>query len=213
MKYLSLNKSDVHSITSSKEKTCCLCAGQYQQTYNITTKHDAKYNVCELCKSVIVYDKKDMYKILLLMSNIPQKTIINETIKYFNANGCIPSPHNIDINVKGIDMSSQYLRYLMACNEKTYKNLQKEGIKIFITPELNLNKIVVRNMFSKKSTINNTFWNDVRDLDIEHITKTKLISNKPSKCAKQLDTSIKNLTTKVENLTGLLDMMSECSEQ
>jgi hypothetical protein len=208
MKYLSINKSDVYRISKSTEKICCLCAGQYQQIHNIITKHDAKYNVCELCKLVILYDKKEMYKIILLMSEIPQKTIINETIKYFNANGCMPSPTNIDIHVKGINMSSHHLRYLMSCNEKTYKNLQKEGVKMFITPELNLDKIVIRNIFSKKSTINNTFWDDVRDLEIKHITEIKLVLNKASKCIKQLDKSRKNLRSKVENLVGLFNMMS-----
>lgn len=213
MKYLSLTKSDIQSVTNSKEKHCCLCDCQYQQTWNIITKTNLKYNACELCKSVILYDKKDIYKIVLLVSSMSQKDIIIETIKYFNTNGCTPSPIKIDKHVKGINVSSQYLRYLMTCSEKTYKTSQKEGVRIFITPELNLNKIIIRNMFAKKSTMNHTFWNDVRDLDVEEITKTTKVKNEKPQCVNKLDKSTKCLVNKVEQLTGLLDMMSEYSEQ
>lgn len=208
MKYLLLNNHDVQTIDVSKEKVCCFCEKTFLKIFTVNTGED-KYNACELCKSIILYDKKETYKIILLISNKSQKSIVLDTINYFNNNGCIPSPHNIDENVKGIDMSSQNLRQIMSSDSKIFNKMQDKGIRAFITPDVNLDKIIVRNMFSKKLSSNNTFWDDVIKLktkDVNDITKMKSPHNK------KLEKSRTNLNNKINNLTGLLDMMSEYSE-
>jgi hypothetical protein len=164
MDYLSIKNNDLCFLKSNKQNICCFCEDSYKSTYSLVKKN-ITYQVCDLCRCVIYYNKEIIYKFIILQSDLSQKNIINKTVEFYHREGCVPSPNYIDKNVKSIDVSTQQLAYLMSDDYKFKKNMFEKGIRYFFTPDYNFDKILIRNVFSSKVTVNDFFWKDIKKLD------------------------------------------------
>ena len=216
MNYLSLIRDTIVNIDISHSKVCELCDIRYQKLIKVTTSNSSEYNLCELCKAVWVYDKNDTYKIVMLQSSLDQVEIIKKTVNLFNTNGCIPSPSEIDPDTKSINMSSQNLKYILFHNKELGKTFSNKNFKIFITPDVNMDKIVIRNMFSQSNVINNGYWENIKQMDTYKIPKKikKKINEyvQSARNIQEIESSRKIFNKKTSDLNDLLEKISEFSE-
>jgi hypothetical protein len=128
--------------------------------------------LCDLCLSIMVYDRDNAYKTIYLKSELSQKIVIQKTVSYYKKYGTIPSPHQLDPNVQRLDISSVQLKYLMFNNKLNKDIVDKNGIVAFFNIEFCLKNIIPLNVFLKqKILLNKTYWSDIEKLNIFKISK------------------------------------------
>jgi len=192
---------------NNKQKTCDFCKNTFRYVYSFNQK-EKSYNVCELCKCIISYNRNVVLRIIILYSKLKQDSIVNKTIEYFHKEGCIPSPHYIDKNVMAINMSTPQMAKLMDNNYKFKKRIIKMGIKYFFTPGCNLDKILIRNVFSSKLSSNEFFWKDDKELNVYQIKEDIgdiLNEEKLDETITKSEQKLKNKINYVKNLFIMLE--------
>jgi len=216
MDYSSLIRDNIVSITTSHSKVCELCDLSYQKINKIVTNTGLEYNMCELCKVTLTYDKDDTYKIIILKSSMSQKEIINSTVAFFNKDGYVPSPADIDADAKRIDISSQLIKYLLFSNDTFYTKFTNKNFKIFVTPQINMSKFITINMFASKTASNSNYWHDVKKMNIYKIpAKIKKKIDKyirETQNIKEIESSRERFNKKTDNLNSLICTMNELSD-
>lgn len=212
MNYSSLIRDTIVSTNKSHSSVCELCDGRYQKIIKVVTSTGAEYNLCEICKAVWIYDKDDTYKVIMLTSSLDQKDIITNTVNFFNKNGCIPSPLDIDVDAKTINMSSQLLKYILFHNDELCEKFNKKNFKLFITPHFNMDNIIIRNIFLKTSGNNLDYWETISKMDMYKIpNKIKKQINKytqETRIIHEIESSRKRFNKKISDLNSLFDEMN-----
>ena len=156
------------SNCNSNSNSNCNGKCQYCETTNISLVK----NLCDLCLSIMVYDRDNTYRTIYLKSELSQKMVIQKTILYYKKYGTIPSPHQLDPNVQRLDISSLQLKYLMFNNKLNKDIIDKNGIVAFFNIEYCLKNIIPLNVFLKqKILLNKTYWSDIQKLNIFEISK------------------------------------------
>jgi hypothetical protein len=214
MDYSSLIQDKIVSTALLHNTVCELCDTSYQRLNRVIIESGLEYNMCEFCKVTLTYDKNDTYKIIVLKSSLSQRDIIDKTIEFFNKNGSVPSPHNIDQDAKRIDISSQLVKYLLFNSESLNKKFNDKNFRIFMTPAINIHKFIVRNMFAVQSQ-NSNYWQDIKNMDVYKVPtkiKNKIDTFMCSIQIKEIESSRERFTKKIDNLNNILDTISELSE-
>jgi hypothetical protein len=183
----------------------------------LVTSTGSEYNLCELCKAVWIYDKDDTYKVIMLISSLDQTNIITNTVNFYNKNGHIPNPSDIDSEVQTINMSSQLLRYILFHNEELCKKFNKKNFKLFITPHVNMDNIIIRNIFLKPSKIHLDYWEAIGQMDMYKIPKKikKQINKYINEISTipEIESSRKRFNKKISDLNDLFDAMKELNSR
>ena len=217
MAYSSLIRDNIMSTSVSHSRVCELCDVSYQKINKIVTNTGSEYNICELCKVTLTYDKDDTYKIIILKSSMTQEEIINNTVAFFNKNGYLPSPHHIDVDAKRIDMSSQLVKYLLFSSEMFNKKFRNKDFKIFITPQINMDKFITINMFAPKTEPDSNYWQDVKKMSIYKIpTKIKKKIDKyirDTQNIKEIESSRERFNKKTDDLNSFMDTINDLHKQ
>lgn len=213
MNYPLVDVSDIVETVGHKCK-CDLCKTDTEKTLRVITNENDMYELCHLCRSIVVFNKSEAYRTIYIKSKIPQDEVIRETIKYYLETGSIPPPAKIDKHAKRLNVSSPLLKMLMCKNNKIKKKMEKKGIVSFINPEYNLEKIFVRNIFSQLSDSSsggekiNDYWTSIAKMKIYDIEKS--VDIKVKKTLKKMDETVNN--TILESMKKLQDRKNETIE-
>ena len=172
-----LIKYDENCINTkcNKKNKCEYCGMNVSNL--IVIQNPVCTTACELCATVIFYDRNNMYRTILLQSNLSQKDVIVLTVNYYKKHGTIPLPCQLDPNVTRLDMSVVQLKFLM-CDEKVKKFVDSKNIVSFFNIDYSLETVIPRNAFlpiSNNGTNilnSNTYWKEIEKLDIYKISET-----------------------------------------
>lgn len=170
--YPIIKEADV-DIVNSKENFCEFCGLKNTTIYDVEyyeNNQEKCIALCEICRSIVVYDKCKQYRTIFIKSKLSQRDVITGTLKHYKKNGSIPSPVTLDPDSKRVDVSSHYLKLLASNEQKIYSYLAKIGVVSFINPEFKLIGIVPRNMSLGKRP-NKTYWDDIEKMEIFKIKK------------------------------------------
>lgn len=151
-------------------KNCCYCSGTYNSyvLINIDNKDDIACNFCYQVSNLNI----NTLDIILLYSTMSQEDVIKNTINYIIDNNKVPTPTDIDKNVKNINISKfEYVNILKNKNlfddDLPFNFLN--NIKIFLSCENNFNYINDKATFIKKQQFN------INNLEIQEFTSQEML--------------------------------------
>lgn len=168
---------DTVTISNTGKGKCKYCeTGGLSLLKISTSKKKGNIISCDMCKSIILYNRSQMYRTILMKSELTQKEVVQATVKYYKKNGCIPSPNTLDPNSKRLNMSSLQLKFMMWKDPTVKKFVEKKGIVSFFNVEYNLKTIVPRNSFLAHMTkTNDTYWDDVEEMKFYKISNSPIL--------------------------------------
>lgn len=174
---------------------------------NTNTNNENEYIVCDLCSTVILYDRSNMYRTMFFQSKLSQKEVVQLTADYYKKHGKIPLPTQLDPTAKRLDISGVQLKFLMLNDEKIKSFVEKKEIVSFFNIEYSLHTVIPRNSFLQSHSQNNEYsilknnvqyWNNIQKMDIYKISDEPIIRNVSSKKSDNvIDLSKKSLSNKI----------------
>ena len=172
---------------------------------NTNINNENEYIVCDLCSTVILYDRSNMYRTMFFQSTLSQKEVVQLTANYYKKHGNIPLPTQLDPTAKRLDISGVQLKFLMLNDEKIKLFVEKKEIVSFFNIEYSLHTIIPRNSFlhSQSQSLNNEknntpYWDNIQKMDIYKISDEPIIKNISSKKSDNvIDLSKKSLLNKI----------------
>ena len=172
---------------------------------NNKNENENEYIICDLCSTIILYDRSNMYRTMFFQSKLSQKEVVQLTANYYKKHGKIPLPTQLDPTAKRLDISGVQLKFLMLNDEKIKLFVEKKEIVSFFNIEYSLHTIIPRNSFlhSQSQSLNNEknntpYWDNIQKMDIYKISDEPIIKNISSKKSDNvIDLSKKSLLNKI----------------
>jgi hypothetical protein len=114
--------------------TCNYCSIKYDKSLYCICQDNEYYILCPLCYSII--NPNHQNNLIVCLSNLDQKDIIKNTVKFIESDGRAPLYYEIDPNSKLVDISMFEFCNLIIKNKEITKDY-----KLFITDQTNINHI------------------------------------------------------------------------
>lgn len=170
-------KRNRNNILQKSDNTCRFCGGYYPKYLRCSYYPHAKCDdvSCGACYLITHLNFGIHNEINIYYSELSQIKIVRDTIDFIIENGTIPTPQEIDSNVKSVPIS--ILEYINIMNN--YEDVPKEfeNYKIFFTQKFGIN-FIVSNYSNNKIGFVNEFANE--NYVSNNTIKYKLVKHIPS---------------------------------
>lgn len=172
-----INRKEI--LTKYKHR-CCYCGGKYEKFVNCIHIDNKPVIICRFCMIISqlndsTFDKYDIY-----YSTLSQLDIVRSTVNFILKNSRLPTPHEIDPNIKNSPFSP--IEYINLLNNQEFK-ITFDTYKVFFI-DVDLNFILSNydiNMFTSE--------NDSEESLIEY--PNHILSKKEETILKNLTSIIK----------------------
>jgi len=146
MEILKYSINDVDIVPSSKS-TCDNCALNKGKFFTVKTNNN-RFCACELCKSVLIYDKLRIGEFVMGKSNLSQEEIFKRTFDYYNKHSNIPTLPKLDTDIKFI--SENHAMTIDTYFSSEEFRSENDDLKLFITPKFNIKRFFPTNIFVQR---------------------------------------------------------------